>query len=241
MRLILLGVLLCTGCSVFATELPVEPVAANSVSVDFSVVGWGGEIKNLAYLNKNRLIRLGVAEFVPSTYYSYAGPAKMDLYRMDDAAVASVDALKDRRVGSVTFDPELKKATVLLSKMGDGYAAIVIPADTEKFPVGQARLQNLSSKSVSILCNKRTLVTIGPGEVQWVKPDDKSILDADMAYQESDRWVRFERSYFPVLKTQQTAIFFLKSDSNFFKTANGASVGGGVQVLTLRFPLGEAK
>lgn len=234
-------VMLSAACRVFASEVSPQPVVIKQISLVFSVLGWDGEIKNLGYLKNNHLTPLKVSEFTPSAYYSYAGPAKMDLYMTDDrSASATVDKMEDKPVGSVVFDPELKRAMVLLSKTSEGYASVVIPVDRDKFPAGQARFQNLSSKPVSILCNKKTLVTIAPGEVKWVKPDDKNILDADMAYYDSDRWVKLERNYFPILQTQQTMIFFLKSGSDFFKTANGASVGGDIQVLTLRFPLLEA-
>lgn len=204
------------------------------VSVDFTVVGWDSDVSGLAYQQKGAEKPLKIPEFQRSQVYHYTGPQEMGIYAANAKPVApGVDPKgAETPVAIVRFEPGMTSVTILLAKSAAGYDSIVIPDDVGNFPVGQARLQNLSRYPVAVRFNQREPFALKPGEIRFVDPAGL-ILDSEMAYNKDGAWVSLPRSYIPVPSGHQTAIFFLQSDAGYFKTVDGRGTGD-LQITTLR-------
>lgn len=229
--LLLLG---CIGClqTTFA-QAPEEPDSGPFVNTEFTVVGWAGQVSELAYRKNDRLQPIDAPAFERSKVYKYSGPARMGFYLPKDPdAKPKADSKNAAPVATVTLEPGVKRYTVLLAGKNGNYQAQAIADDEGKFPVGNARVFNLCPMRLAIRCNQANTTTLAPGKWEILSPGADHVLAAESAYEAKGTWLRANMDYIPVPPEWQTSIFFLLSDASYFKSIDG--VGSRVQLIILR-------
>lgn len=211
----ILSVLIAAGLS--AAEPPVP-----QVSVSFTVVGWGEEARDVAYYQNGTPTKLVIPMAGRSKPYTYAGPQTMSFVLMPavspEAVAASAAAEgKDTQpppLATVTFDPAVKRNTVLLLRTGSLVEAFLIPDDEAGFPFGRAMLVNLTPTHLAIRCNAQDIVTLAPRERRLAPGSRAELeLDAEVVQQRAGQWRRVARSYLPVLPDDQTLVLFLPGEN----------------------------
>ncbi|HEY9248428.1 MAG TPA: hypothetical protein VIO38_04825 [Rariglobus sp.] len=198
--------------------LPAAEPSVPRVSVSFTVVGWGEETRDVAYYQNGKPTKLLIPEVGRSKPYTYAGPQTMSLVRMPaaspDAATATAkDAPPPVPLATVTFDPAVKRNTVLLLKTGSRVEAFLFSDDEAGFPFGQAMLVNLTPTRLAIRCNAKDIVTLAPRERRLAPGGRAELeLDAEVAQERAGQWKRVGRSFLPILPDDQTLVLFLPGE-----------------------------
>ncbi|MBW8780509.1 MAG: DUF4397 domain-containing protein [Verrucomicrobia bacterium] len=225
----------CIGClQLVRAQTPEEPDSGPSVNTEFTLVGWAGQVSELAYRKNGRLQPVNAPAFERSKAYKYSGPARMGFYLPKNPAAKPKPDSKDTEtpVATVTFEPGVKHYTVLLAEKNSNYQAQAIADDDGKFPVGSARVFNLCPMRLAIRCNQAGTTTLAPGKWEILNPGADHVLAAESAYEAKGTWLRANMDYIPVPPEWQTSVFFLLSDANYFKSIDG--VGSRVQMIILR-------
>ena len=125
---------------------------------------------------------------------------------------------------------------ILLSPQGDHYQAMVVPDDLDTVPGGQALVMNLCKTHLAIRTNKKDLFNLAPGESKLVSPGSKALLllQMEVGIQEPDfGWKKSDNCFLPLPAAYQTMIFFLTSDSGYFKDIDGRTLKP-TQMVVLR-------
>lgn len=208
---------------------------AQRISIEFTVVGWGQEITDLAYRQGGTLKKLEVIPlFKKSKTFRYTGPSTIKFYRQTGTATEPrQDPAEDSAVATVAIPAELKRVMILLSPQAEGYQALVVPDDLNSIPTGQALIMNLATVRLALRANKTTGFALAPGESKLVRPGTKSLLQMEVAYQKGDGWKKSDNFFLPLPSTYQTTILFLHSDSDYFKNVDGA-IQNPIQMVVLR-------
>ena len=229
MKNFLFSLCLTGACVAFFAQTVSAETGPDTVSVEFTVLGWSGEIKDLGYKTGGSLKPLQIPAYVRSPVFKYAGPATMDLYSMD---APSSD--KPKVVGTVTFTPGAKRFTVLIgSNGGGGYVTGAAVDDTDKFPLGHARFCNLTPVKVLMRLNKKNITILEAGKMEIVAPrEDQMILVTETAFDRNGTWVRANDDFVGVPPDMQTSVFFLSSTDAHFKSLDG--VARAMQMVILR-------
>lgn len=205
-----------------------------NVSVQFSVVGWGEKPAKLTYKNAGKFTPLDVTPFARSPVYSYTGSAQMDLYDKSTEG-------KPAKVGTVDFIPTAKHFTVLLGGQGGHYSARVIADDESLFPMGSARVFNLTNTSMMFRYNQKAVVSIPSGQHEIVHPRSDFQLVTETAFNRNGQWKRSNDDFIYVPPDSQVSVFYFESDLNYFKSIDGGSRDIQLIVLTEKKQKEEAE
>ncbi len=184
------------------------------VSVKFTVIGWSGEPSTPAYKQEGKLRSLEMLPFVRSKPYDYNGPAEMELYSPD---------AKDEKVGTVVFPVGPKRFTVLIGGQPGHYQTRVIADDETTFPIGSARVLNLTSTRMLFRYNQAHAITIDAGKHAILRPREDLQLVAETAFERNGKWRRSNDDFIYVPSDGQTSVFYFENDSSYFKSIDGGS------------------
>ena len=202
-----------------------DTATPSRVSVQFTVVGWNGETLNLAYEQAGKPVVMEVPPFARSKVFTYVGPAKMDLY-------ASYGETPPAKVGSVLFPSGSSRFTVLIGGSGGHYLTRVIMDDYAVFPLGTARVLNLTSSRMLLRYNQAKTVIIASGEDEILRPRADFQFVAETAFEQGGKWRRSNDDFIHVPADGRTSVFYFESDSSYFKSIDGGSRA--VQLLILQ-------
>jgi hypothetical protein len=126
-----------------------------------------------------------------------------------------------------------RRATVLLAPSDGGtYIAYVIDDDPSKLPMGQVRIHNLCSFPVAMRINGKNPQELKMRESMLVAVQNEQCM-YELAYNVNGEWKMHENNFMMARANQQTQMIVLKSNNQFFKSADGAT-GGFLQTVTLR-------
>lgn len=224
----------------FGQTPPATP-APEHVDIKFTLVGWGQEITGLDYRTSGSLKKTGaIPLFTRSKPFEYSGPATLQFYR-EPAAGEKPLPEKDRVVATANIPPGLKRAMILMTPQDDRYQVLVVPDDLDSVPGGQALVMNLCDTSIAIRTNKTDVFTLSPRAGKLVSPGTKSVLllQMEVGVQEGSAWKKSDNCFLPLPPAYQTVVFFLKSDSDYFKDVDGRVIKP-TQMVVLREPVEQA-
>lgn len=126
-----------------------------------------------------------------------------------------------------------RRATVLLAPVGDGtFIAYVIDDDPNKLPVGQLRVQNLSSLTIGMRFDGGATKELKT-RASMVVPVKDGQLSYDLAYKLGTEWKFQEHNFLQVDAKDQTQMVILQSNNSYFLSSDG-STGGFLQIVMLR-------
>lgn len=126
-----------------------------------------------------------------------------------------------------------RRATVLLAPADGGtYLAYVIDDDPTKLPKGQMRIHNLSSFPVAIRLNGKEAKELKTRESMIFDPKNQQCI-YELAYKLGEEWKMHENNFLLARPDEQTQMIILKSNNQYFKSADG-STAGFLQTVTLR-------
>jgi len=136
-------------------------------------------------------------------------------------------------VALVALPANARRTTVLLAPAAAGtYQGYVIDDDPSRLPLGKLRVHNLSPLTIAM--------QFTGGHKKEMKPRDTLLVDApkgqavyQLAYRTADSWKVQENNIIPVRPDEQTQFIVLKSNNQFFLSADGAA-GGYLQTVILR-------
>lgn len=226
-RFLLCLLLSSLACGLSRAQTPAAD--EQPVTVEFTLVGWAGEITNLAYRQDGGLVPVTVPAYLRSKVYKYAGPARMGFYLKD----APQDPKQgETPVATVRFEPGVHRYTVLLAGQSGVYLAQAVADDPDKFPIGQARLFNLCPTRMAIRCNQASTLVLAPKQYVLVKPEPNHVLVTQAAYETDGGWRKASDDFVPIRPDEQTSIFFLLSEDQRFRSVDG--VARAVQMVILR-------
>jgi len=136
-------------------------------------------------------------------------------------------------VALVLLPANTRRATVLLAPAAEGtYQGYVIDDDPSRLPLGKLRVHNLSPHTIAMQFSGGQKKELKPRDTFLVEPS-KGQTVYQLAYQDSDDWTVQENNIIPVRPDEQTQLIVLKSDNQYFLSADGAA-GGHLQIVTLR-------
>ena len=214
------------GCLVGRSLCAQAPENPTIVSTEFTIIGWAGEVPDLAYRQDGKLTKLSVPGFERSPVYKYTGPAKMEFFMNKPLAAKTEKSDKpevETAVATAQFEPGAKRHTVLLAGQEGHYQARAVVDDESKFPVGHARLFNLCPVRVAVRCNQAKSIVLEPNQNEVVAPRAGILLVTETAYELNGKWNRANDDFVPVPADQQTSVFYLISSAKYFSTIDGAS------------------
>lgn len=212
----------------FATAAAGQTQPATTVSVEFTVIGWAGAVDDLAYMQSGHLRKLTAPAYVRSGVSHYTGDPKMDIYQKPKQA-----GDKPVPVASVNFDPKAGRYTVFLAAKDGAYSAFALADDDDKFPVGHARIVNLSPTPIALQCNNSQNVLLLPKQNEIVAAGAGNVLYSQSAYQQSGKWRRLGSNFIILPPKMQTTLIFVQNDADYFKSADGR-VMDAIQMIMLR-------
>ena len=215
--------LFLAGLSLAFGQTPPATPAPEHVNIKFTLVGWGQEITGLEYRSSGSLKKTGaIPLFTRSKPIEYSGPAALQFFR-EPAADEKSSQEKDRVVATASIPTGLKRAMILMTPQNDRYQTLVVPDDLDSVPGGQALVMNLCDTSIAIRTNKTDVFTLAPRASKLVRPGTKSLLllQMEVGVQENSVWKKSDNCFLPLPPAYQTVIFFLKSDSDYFKDVDG--------------------
>lgn len=129
--------------------------------------------------------------------------------------------------------PTANRCTVLLAPMGKGlYQSYVIEDDPSKLPLGQVRVLNLSPHRIQMGFNNTTSKELATSEA-FVVPASKGGIIYEMAYLLEKKWVIQENNMLAVTPDEQVQLIVLKSNNQYFLSADG-SRSGFLQIVRLK-------
>lgn len=136
-------------------------------------------------------------------------------------------------VALIPLPTNSRRVTILLAPAAEGtYQGYVIDDDPSRLPAGKLRIHNLSPHKIAL--------QFGNGSQAEMKRGDAILADAPggqtiyrLAYQAGDQWKVQENNVVPVPPNQQTQLIVLKSDNQYFLSADGTA-GGYLQTVVLR-------
>lgn len=213
-------ILACLTGNPLSAQNPAEEVV---VSTEFTIIGWAGEVLDLAYRKDGRLVKVAVPGFERSSVYKYTGPAKLEFFLKKPEADKSKKPGPDVAVASVLLEQGVKRYTVLLAGGNGSYQARAVVDDEGKFPLGHARLFNLCPMRVAVRCNQAKSIVLEPNQSEVVGPRDGVVLVTETAYEVNGKWNRANDDFVPVPADQQTSVFYLMSSAKYFGTVDGFS------------------
>jgi len=202
---------------------------AESVNVQFSVVGWGSSIPDLTYRSGGKDLKVAVPMFAPSRMKKYSGDALLE-FRQN---ITGADGKTQRTVvASVPLNKNQPKILILLNKASDGrYQAHVLPDDPQSLPPGMARIFNFTTGKLAIRCNHATGTVLAAGESNLASPAN-GVLLLEVAQQKEEKWTPVLNNYFPVSGDNTARVFLLQDKNGYFQNAIGIS--GAIQMVVLR-------
>ena len=126
-----------------------------------------------------------------------------------------------------------RHATVLLAPAADGtFQSYVIDDDPSKLPEGKLRIHNLSPFTVAMRCHESKTFELKTKQSAIVEPKNREVV-YELAYQLDGNWVVQENNIATVRENEQAQFIVLKSDAEFFASADG-SRSGFLQTVVLR-------
>lgn len=213
--------------------------APPQVNIKLTFVGWGQEIDGLKYRQSGSLKDIGVIPlFTRSKAFDYSGPAVIEFYKEGLKIGTKKPSDKDAVVATATIPAGLKRVMILLSAQGDRYQALVVPDDLDSVPAGQALVMNLCDTPIAIRTNKSETFSLAPGGGKLVRPGTKSalLLQMEVGVQLNSVWTKTDNCFLPLPSGYQTVVFFLRSDSAYFKDVDGRLLKP-MQMIVLREPV----
>lgn len=121
--------------------------------------------------------------------------------------------------------PIATRCTVLLAPMADGfYQGYVIEDDPSKLPLGQVRIMNLSPHTIAMRCNGAASKELKTRDSVTIPPQGGGIV-YELAYQKGSEWVLQENNMLAVKPDEQLQLIVLRSDNQFFLSADGSRTG----------------
>ena len=205
-----------------------EQASSPVVSVEFTVVGWAGEISNLAYPQGGHLQELKIPAYARSKVYKYTGPAQMGLYLVKAPGVKG----ETSKVATVAFTDGAKRVTVLIAGENGQYQVQAASDDEDHFPMGHARVMNLCPVRVLVRCNQADTLLLQSNQVSMISPRADHLLVAETAFEKDGEWKRANDDFIPVPADAQTSVFFVLSVADHFKSSDG--VTRALQMVILR-------
>lgn len=251
-RLVLFLCLACLG-HLSAQD---TPRSDEHVNLKFTVVGWGDAFENLAYRQNGTLKKLGhVPIFARSDVFEYSGPVVFELYKTPSAAASASDpssrpsepqassltASQDKKklpVATVLLPTNAKRVMILVSAQNDRYQMMVVPDELDEVPSGQAKLINLSPSTVAIQTNKKDSFTLGVQQNRLVSPNPDGLMQMQIAFKAGSEWKKADNTFLRLPKDYRTVVFFLKSNSAYFKDVDGKTTSL-IETVVMREPLAE--
>jgi hypothetical protein len=202
-----------------------------SVSINFTVIGWGQAITGLKYKNGAKFTDFGtIPLFEKSRRFKYTGPSQLQIF---NATPAQDKSGKETPVAVAQIPAGMTRAMILIAPQGPNYQCIVIPDDMATIPAGQAMVMNLSPQPLGIRGNTDAPFLLKQRESKLLRPGKQELLQLDVNQQEGTEWKKIRNFFLPLPSTCQTMIFFLKSDSDYFKNIDGR-VSKPIQTVVLR-------
>lgn len=223
------GLFVLAGCLAVSRAGAQGETPQPVVTVTFTVVGWSGEPAALFYQQAGRHVPFEAPPFTRSKSYRYTGPAQMDIYASGEAAGKPAPAVK---AGTVVFPVGPKRFTVLLGGQNGHYMSRVIADDEEGFPVGTARVFNLTSTRMLIRYNQKNAAVILAEKNEILRPRPDFQLVAETAFERNGQWKRSNDDFIYTPPDSQTSVFYFESDSSYFKSIDGGARD--IQLVVLR-------
>lgn len=221
-RLRLLALLLIAPIPVFGQQSK-----ESTISVGFQMVGWADDaIEGVTYQQGDSLEELVIPSWRRSDDYAYRGPATVNFYLGKD--------LEAGPIASVKLQPGIPHYTIMMLSQGGQYRAVAIPDDAEHSPVGKARVINFSRYQIALQANGENVAVLQPREQVIVAPNtENNLLKVKMAYEADGEWTNGGLRRYVISERQQTMIFYVSTQADFFKSGTGAT-GEGPQPFVLQ-------
>jgi hypothetical protein len=126
-----------------------------------------------------------------------------------------------------------RHATILLAPAAGGtYQSYVIDDDPSRLPEGKLRIHNLSPFLIAMRCHESKTSELKTKQSVIVEPRNREVV-YELAYQKEGEWVVQENNIATVRENEQAQLVVLKSDAEFFASADG-SRSGFLQTVVLR-------
>jgi len=229
--------------------LHVSSAGAQDASLKLDLVSWGTDIPGLTLKAGGGGNPVTALAFRYSKPVTYSGPAILEIHQDPDlAAAATADSknnapipaeLAKRRekdttiVALANLPAGSRRATILIAPASAGtYQTFVIDDDPTKLPFGQLRLHNYSPIKIALRCNGKETKELKARESYLVQPKDDQVI-YELAYDNQGVWKMQENNIIMVPKDEQVQFIVLKSEADFFTSADG-SRSGFLQTVALR-------
>jgi hypothetical protein len=126
-----------------------------------------------------------------------------------------------------------RHATILLAPAAGGtFQSYVIDDDPSRLPEGKLRIHNLSPFLIAMRCHESKTSELKTKQSVIVEPRNREVV-YELAYQQDGKWVVQENNIATVRENEQAQLVVLKSDAEFFSSADG-SRSGFLQTVVLR-------
>lgn len=145
----------------------------------------------------------------------------------DNPIIQQLQALRKEKPTLIALVslPLASRCTVLLAPMGEGfYQGYVIEDDPSKLPLGQVRIMNLSPHTIAMRCNGAASKELKTRDFYTVPPQGGGIV-YELAYQKGSEWILQENNMLAVKPDEQLQLIVLRSDNQFFLSADGSKTG----------------
>lgn len=139
-------------------------------------------------------------------------------------------------VALVELPTNSRRATLLLAPAASGtYVGHTIHDDPSRLPVGQLLVHNLCENEIAMKFGEGELVVLNPRESYLVKPSKEYLAYTTykLGYRDEGVWKVQESNVIRLSPDEQTQMFILKSDNQFFRSSSGGR-SGYLQMITLR-------
>lgn len=214
---------------------------APQVSIRFRAIGWAGDSTTLVFKQNGKWTRLKAPLFSYSEPYQYQGPSNLELFTAEPLPppVITLDGTGGFSVNentkpdvihvapdavpavSVSIDPRIRRATLLVGESGGKHNILVIGDNEDDFPPGQVRLYNVTPYRMAIRCNKTTTITLNSNECHVAQAGSNEELTLEPAYEINGKWKKLVSKRIAARRGYQATHFFLQSGSNYFRAMDG--------------------
>lgn len=232
---------------VAAPSLPAQPAplpspapsgsagtAQKAISVEITAVAWEHPVNDIS-IKGGGLKALEIPAFAESRVYQYRGSNPLVLTR-NDRRYAESHPDYEPVSRQVEIPPEWKKVILPVFPFADGsFAVKAVQNDTETFPVGRARIINVSDETLAIKTRDENRVLEPQGQTIFAVPEGSAQLGFAYARQQGDAWRVAGSGAFPVPATERRTIFITKSGAEFFRQTAEAFDSEG-RLATYRLP-----
>ena len=228
----LLGLFVFCARSLPAQTSTLEP-SPKTVHVTFTSLGWDNALPKVFYIDDQKHVTFAVPSFTRSQQQTYTGDPHLTFYVPVEVPGKPTE---NRPIGEIMLPPNSDKLLLIFIPVdSEHWRIVVMPENTEAFPLGQARVVNTTPDKLAVKPRDSSLFTLEPGK-QVLLTGNGINVGMDIAFFKDNKWQLATSGIFGLKPDKRCTIFIVSCNSKYFKLQkNDGSVidSGPIQLFSL--------